>query len=147
MCSSLPDGRSPLLDDLLGARWQRPADRQREFEKYLVAGELLEALVDEAACAVDVASLVRKPCLEERELGSAEGSVLDQSIESVLDAIAHQLAEQHVVPLAQGGGPPVPIPVGAGPLAIRFRRAVASDQVERPPCVSPDRPDNQDMGP
>ena len=60
-----------------------------------MAGELLQALVDETAGAVHVAPLARKPCLEERELGPAEGNVVDQPIEAIRDAIVHQLPEQH----------------------------------------------------
>ena len=88
-----PTRPRPLVEELLGARWKPGADLDREVEKELVARELLQALTHEVPSAVNIAPLVREPCLKERTVGPTESSVPGEPIEAILNTVAHEFAK------------------------------------------------------
>jgi hypothetical protein len=120
-----------LLDDLLGARWEGCANLGREVEEALVAGELLQAGVHQAAGGADIATQVRQLGLQEPKFRPAKSGVAGQPVEAIFGLGVDEPVEQQAVPFGQRCGALVTVPARGSPGAVRSGRGVAGEVVER----------------
>jgi hypothetical protein len=78
------------LNDLPGAFREGSVDLDRDLLERAVAGKPGKALVHELASAIEFAALTSQLCSEERQLWSAESSVLGYLVKPVIGVIVGQ---------------------------------------------------------
>jgi hypothetical protein len=94
----------PLVGQFLGTWRQVCADLRREAREAPVPREFLQAVLDQLAGTVEVASLAGQLRPQEGDLGTGERGMANKPVEAVLGLRASQPVHQQLVPFGKIAG-------------------------------------------